>query len=92
MCKTIADVKSICIFEETFKEINMNTTELIKKHYQSIQLLEAIETMQRRIRYTEEALNGYGGQFVWLREKYTHELDIQTRVLKRLKSRYDNNN
>ena len=70
----------------------MNTKELIEKHYQAIQLLEAIETMERRIWHTQEALNGYGGQFVWLREKYTHELEIQQKVLKRLKSRYDNNN
>ena len=70
----------------------MNTKELIEKHYKAIQLLEAIETIERRIGYTQEALNGYGGQFVWLREKYTHELEIQQKVLKRLKSRYDNNN
>ena len=70
----------------------MNTQELIKKHEQAIALLEAIESIQRRMVHTTEALNGYGGQFVWLREKYTHELDIQTRVLNRLKSRYDNNN
>ena len=70
----------------------MNTQELIKKHEQSIALLEAIESIQRRMGHTTEALNGYGSQFVWLREKYTHELDIQTRVINRLKNRYDNNN
>ena len=78
------------IFEETNTE-NMNTKQLIEKHYEAIKLLEAIETMERRIGYTQEALNGYGGQFVWLREKYTHELEIKTKVLNRLKSRYDNN-
>ena len=69
----------------------MTTKQLIQKHYDAIQLLEAIETMERRIGYTMEALNGYGGQFVWLREKYTHDLEIQENSLKRLKSRYDNN-
>ena len=70
----------------------MNTQELIKKHEQAIALLEAIESIKSRMAHTTEALNGFAGQFVWLREKYTHELDIQTRVLNRLKSRYDNNN
>ena len=90
MCKTIADVKSMSIFEETNTE-NMNTKQLIEKHYEAIKLLEAIETMERRIGYTMEALNGYSSQFVWLREKYTHDLEIQENSLKRLKSRYDNN-
>ena len=70
----------------------MNTKELIKKHEQAIALLEAMESIQSRMAHTTEALNGFGSQFVWLREKYTHELDIQNRVLNRLKNRYDNNN
>jgi hypothetical protein len=66
----------------------MDIAALKKKHQQGIEILEAMETFNRRIKSTQDSLNGFGGQFEWLRKKYTHNIEIYEKCVERLYQRY----
>ena len=68
----------------------INTKELIAKHDKSIAILEGIQHFETMIKHTNDSINGFGGSFKDLREKYTDKIDTYNRCIERLYSRYNN--
>jgi hypothetical protein len=62
----------------------MNTKELIKKHERAIELLEAINEFDRRIKLNQESLNLFPGTFPKLRKELNHRIEIQNMARERL--------
>lgn len=55
----------------------MNTKELIKKHERAIELLNAINEFDRRIKLNNEFKSGFIGSFPYLLNKLNHRIEIQ---------------
>jgi hypothetical protein len=61
---------------------------IIKHHYTSIEILEAIQYFNVRIDTLQGALQGVALHFPVLVKKYTHQIDIYNRCITRLNERY----
>lgn len=63
-------------------------TELKQKHQCAIDLLEAIEYYNTRIKTERELIGSFHSQFPRLISKSRHNIDIYTRCIERIKQRY----
>jgi hypothetical protein len=68
----------------------IDTKELIAKHEKSIAILEGIQHFKSMIKHYNDSINGFGGLFGDLREKYTDKIDTYNRCIERLYNRYNN--
>lgn len=60
----------------------------IEKHEKAIELLEAIQSLYRKIKLLNELINGFGGCFPSLKIKYLNDIDTIYRAINRLNDRY----
>jgi hypothetical protein len=68
----------------------LNTKGLITKYEKSIAILEGIQHFKTMIKHTNNSINGFGGSFRDLREKYMDKIDTYNRCIERLYNRYNN--
>ncbi len=66
----------------------MKTRTLIHQHQRAIDMLEEIEHAQKRRQIYVESLQGIAGEFLNLRTKYTHYIEIIDAAIVRLWERY----
>ena len=69
----------------TTQDIKQN----IKRHETCIEILEGISYYKRMISHRWDSINGFPGEFPWLRAKYVHDVDIYQRCIERLTSRFN---
>ena len=74
----------------TYQEQTNNLKSLMDKHQCCIEILEAIQHFQQRIKQTKENINGFAGTFPDLKRKYINDLDTLYRCVERLSIRYVN--
>jgi hypothetical protein len=60
----------------------------LNSHIRCVEILEAIQTFQKRIKLNKESLDGFPGEFVELRKKYINSIDTQERCIIRLFDNY----
>ena len=65
-----------------------NLTDTIELHGKCIEILEAMQCFQNRIKMYKESINSYLGQFPSLKTKYTHKIDIAEMAILRLFKQY----
>lgn len=53
-----------------------------------LEIQEAVEYFERRIEFSQETMDGYGGYFRELRDKYTDRIDTYERCIDRLNERF----
>ena len=63
--------------------------ETITQHEKCIEILEAIQHFQAMIQHKNDSINGFGGSFKDLRNKYTDNIDTYNRCINRLTERYN---
>ena len=68
----------------------MKSKELISKHQTCIEVLESVKHFEDRIKHKERSINGFSGNFIWLRVKYQYDIDTYQKCIGRLMERYNN--
>lgn len=88
-CITILTWESNLHFVEEMYTYNKNASVLIKKHERAVEILEAIQSFEKRIELNKESINGFPGTFPQLRQKYENRIDTIQRCIKRLYRMYN---
>jgi hypothetical protein len=66
----------------------MNTHDLISKHEKAIEMLEAINSWERKKEIVQESLDGVAGEFPALRSDLENKIDTYDRCIKRVYQSY----
>ena len=67
----------------------MKTRELIDKHELAIEILEGVQSFERRIKQKKDSIQGIAGHFPRLIQEYTDNIYIYHKCIDRLLQRHD---